>query len=146
KAAAKHAFGTESLSGIRIAMQGLGAVSFGMLDLLAKEGAKITATDIDGAKMEKAKKQYGVETVGTEEIYDVDCDIFSPCALGATVNEKTLPRLKAKVIAGAANNQLSTDEMGEAVMKRGILYVPDYAINAGGLTNIYHETMPGGYN
>lgn len=146
KAAAKHAFGTDSLKGLTIAMQGLGAVSFGMLEFLTKEGAKITATDIDSAKIEKAKKQFGITSVGAEEIYDVACDIFSPCALGATVNEKTLPRLKAKVIAGAANNQLSTDELGLEVLKRGILYAPDYALNAGGLTNIYHETMPGGYN
>lgn len=147
KSAAKHAFGKDSLSGLTIAMQGLGAVSFGMLEFLSKEGAKITATDIDPAKIEKAKKLYGITAVGVEEIYDVAADIFSPCALGATVNENTLPRIKAKVIAGAANNQLSTDEIGIAVMKRGIIYAPDYAINAGGLMNIYHESMvDGGYN
>jgi len=138
KSAAKHAFGKDSLSGLTIAMQGLGAVSFGMLEFLSKEGAKITATDIDSAKIEKAKKLYGITAVGVEEIYDVAADIFAPCALGATVNENTLPRIKAKVIAGAANNQLSTDEIGVAVMKRRIIYVSDYSSNAGGLMNIYH--------
>ncbi|MBS1963452.1 MAG: Glu/Leu/Phe/Val dehydrogenase [Bdellovibrionales bacterium] len=147
KATAKHAFGTDSLKGLTIAMQGLGAVSFGMLEHLAKEGAKVIGTDIDPAKIEKAKKQYGITGVGVEEIYDQTCDIFSPCALGSSVNVVTLPRIKAKAIAGAANNQLATDEIGLEVMKRGILYAPDYAINAGGLMNIYHESMvDGGYN
>jgi leucine dehydrogenase len=147
KATAKHAFGTDSLKGLTVAMQGLGAVSFGMLEHLAKEGARIIATDIDAEKIEKAKKVYGIASVGVEEIYDVTCDIFSPCALGASINAKTLPRLKTKAIAGAANNQLSTDEIGLAVMKRGIVYAPDYAINAGGLMNIYHESMiDGGYD
>jgi leucine dehydrogenase len=147
KAAAKHAFGTDSLKGLTVAMQGLGAVSFGMLEYLMKEGAKIIGTDIDPAKLETAKTRYGISTVGVEEIYDVACDIFSPCALGASVNSDTLPRIKAKAIAGAANNQLSTDEIGIEVMKRGIVYAPDYAINAGGLMNIYHESMvDGGYD
>ena len=147
KAAAKHAFGKDSLSGLTIAMQGLGAVSFGMLEFLTKEGAKIIGTDIDAAKIEKAKKEFGITGVSVDAIYDAACDIFSPCALGASINEQTLPRIKAKVIAGAANNQLSTDEMGVAVMKRGMIYAPDYAINAGGLMNIYHESMvDGGYN
>lgn len=147
KTAARHAFGKDSLAGLTIGMQGLGAVSFGMLEFLTKEGAKIIATDIDPAKIEKAKKQYGITSVGIEEIYGVECDIFSPCALGSTINEKTLPLIKAKVIAGAANNQLSTDDIGLAVMKRGIIYAPDYATNAGGLMNIYHESMvDGGYN
>jgi leucine dehydrogenase len=147
KSTAKHAFGSDSLKGLTIAMQGLGAVSFGMLEYLSKEGAKIIATDIDPAKIEKAKKEFGITAVGVEEIYDQVCDIFSPCALGASVNGDTLPRLKAKAIAGAANNQLATDEIGLEVMKRGILYAPDYAINAGGLMNIYHESMvDGGYD
>jgi leucine dehydrogenase len=147
KATAKHAFGSESLSGLTIAMQGLGAVSFGLLSHLSKEGAKIIGTDIDKAKIDRAIKEFGITTTSTEEIYDVECDIFSPCALGASINKSTLPRLKTKVIAGAANNQLATDEIGLEVMKRGIIYAPDYAINAGGLMNIYHESMiEGGYD
>lgn len=147
KATAKHAFGSESLKGLTVAMQGLGAVSFGMLEHLTKEGAKIVGTDIDPAKIEKAKRQFGIVGVGVDEIYDVACDVFSPCALGASVNVVTLPRIKAKAIAGAANNQLATDEIGIEVMRRGIVYAPDYAINAGGLMNIYHESMvDGGYD
>ncbi len=147
KAAAKHAFGTDSLSGVRIAMQGLGAVSFGMLEHLTREGAKIVGTDIDPAKIEKAQKLYGITSVGVDAIYDVDCDIFSPCALGASISATTLPRIKARVIAGAANNQLATDEIGHELTRKGIFYAPDYAINAGGLMNIYHESMvDGGYD
>jgi leucine dehydrogenase len=147
KSAAKHGLGSDSLNGVTVAMQGLGAVSFGMLSYLHKEGAKIIATDIDPAKIEKAKAEFGITAVGVAEIYDVQCDIFSPCALGASINAKTLPRIKAKVIAGAANNQLATDDIGLEVMKRGLIYAPDYAINAGGLMNIYHESMvDGGYD
>ncbi len=147
KAAAKHAFGKESLAGVRIAMQGLGAVSFGMLEHLSKEGARVVGTDIDPAKIALAKERFGISSVGVDEIYDVDCDIFSPCALGASISATTLPRIKAKVIAGAANNQLATDEVGYEVLRREIIYAPDYAINAGGLMNIYHESMvDGGYD
>jgi leucine dehydrogenase len=146
KAAARHAFGKDSLSGLTIAVQGLGAVATTLVELAAKEGARIVATDIDAAKCEHARSKFGARIVAPEEIYDAGCDVFSPCALGATVNESTLPRLRAKVIAGAANNQLATDTIGYELMKRGIVYAPDYAINAGGLMNIYHETMPGGYD
>lgn len=147
KATAKHAFGSDSLRGLTIALQGLGAVSFGMLEHLKKEGAIIIGTDIDPTKIEKAKRDFGITGVGADEIYGVDCDIFSPCALGSSVNSTTLPLIKAKAIAGAANNQLATDEIGFEVMKRGIIYAPDYAINAGGLMNIYHESMvDGGYH
>lgn len=147
KAAAKHAFGSDRLQGLKIAMQGLGAVSFGMLEFLTKEGATIIGCDVDEEKVKKAEQDFGIQVAHPDSIYDAACDIFSPCALGATINPQTLPRIKAKVIAGAANNQLSTDDVGYEVMKRGILYAPDYAINAGGLMNIYHESMVGnGYD
>lgn len=147
KACAKKALGTDSLKGVRVAMQGLGAVSFGMLAELKKEGAIVIGCDVDQEKVKKAVTEFGIEAVSVDSIYDVGCDVFSPCALGATINPQTLPRIKAKIIAGAANNQLSTDEMGYEVMKRGIVYAPDYAINAGGLMNIYHESMVGnGYD
>lgn len=146
KASAKHVFGNSSLSGLTIAMQGLGAVSMGLVDLLNQEGAKLIGCDINEAQINKAKAK-NVTIVSTQAIYDQTCDIFSPCALGATINPQTLPRIKAKIIAGAANNQLITDEMGMEVLKRGMLYAPDYAINAGGLMNIYHESeVEGGYN
>lgn len=146
KAAAKQAFGNESLKGMRIAIQGLGAVSQSLLEHLQSEGAVLFGTDVDSAAIEKARTKGPIEIVSPDSIYDVKCDIFSPSALGATINSKTLPRISAKVIAGAANNQLETEADGEAVFNRGMIYAPDYAINAGGLINIYYEgAVQGGY-
>ena len=143
-AAAEKAFGKKSLSGVSIALQGLGTVNYYLLSYLKKEGAKITGCDINADAIARAQKEFDIEIVSPESIYDVKADIFSPGALGAIVNEQTLPRLKCKVIAGAANNQLATEDLGEVVLKKGMLYAPDYAINAGGLINIYHEK--GGYD
>jgi leucine dehydrogenase len=138
-AAAEKAFGKKSLSGIHVALQGLGAVNYYLLKYLKEEGAKVTGCDINPEAIKRAKDEYGVEIVAPEAIYDVKADIFSPGALGAVINSQTLPRLKCKVIAGAANNQLATEQDGEELVKRGILYAPDYALNAGGIINIYHE-------
>lgn len=147
KACAKAAFGTDSLKGLKVAIQGLGAVSMSLVEHLTKEGAQVWGCDINPAQTTKAQKDFGVTIVEPEKIYDVSCDIFSPCALGASINPQTLPRLKSKIIAGAANNQLSTDDVAYEILKRNMIYAPDYAINAGGLTNIYHEMMiDGGYN
>ena len=144
-ACAKFGLGSSSLKGLRVALQGLGSVSFYLLEHLKKEGAEVIGCDIDPAMIDRAVKQYGIEIVSPESIYDVKCDIFAPSALGATINPQTLPRIKAKIIAGAANNQLATSEDGYEIMRRGMIYAPDYAINAGGLINIYYET-PTGYN
>jgi len=125
-------------------VQGLGHVGMEFVKLLKERGAKIFVTDINKALVDKAVTEYGAEAVGLDEIYDVPVDVYSPCALGATVNEQTLPRLKAKVICGAANNQLATTQIGDEVEKRGILYAPDYAVNAGGVMNVSLEID--GYN
>jgi leucine dehydrogenase len=147
RSCAQFAFGTSSLKGLTIALQGLGSVSYYLLEYLAEEGAKVVGCDIDQAAIDRAVKKYGVEVVRPEAIYDVPCDIFAPSALGASINPETLPRLKTKVVAGAANNQLSTQVMGEELLKRGIVYAPDYVINGGGVINIYHEGMvAGGYD
>lgn len=147
RACAKHAYGVNNLRDMTIALQGLGSVSYYLLEHLVAEGAKVVGCDIDAAAIDRAVKKYGIETVRPEAIYDVPCDIFAPSALGASVNAETLPRIKAKVIAGAANNQLATPELGVEVMRREMVYAPDYAINAGGLINIYHESMvQGGYS
>ncbi len=147
KAAAKKAFGSDSFKGKRVALQGLGSVAFYLAEHLHAEGATLVGCDIDQKVIDRAVKAFGLEIVHPDKIYDVQCDIFSPNALGATINAQTLPRIKAKVIAGAANNQLATEEDGFSVQKRGMIYAPDYAINAGGLINIYHEGgMSGGYN
>lgn len=144
KAAARHAFGDASLKGKRIAVQGLGYVSYYLLGYLVKEGASIVGADVDQARVAKCKAEFGIDVVGTDEILSQDCDILSPNALGAIINSNTIPSIKAKVVAGAANNQLATDNDGFELQKRGIVYAPDYAINAGGLMNIYHEM--GGYD
>ena len=132
KVAAKKVFGSESLNGLRIGVQGLGAVGSELIKLLSKEGVKLVITDIDKERVEKALKEVNAETIAPEQIYDADVDVFSPCALGGVINNNTIPRLKCKIIAGCANNQLGTEADGYGVEKRGIVYVPDYILNAGG--------------
>jgi leucine dehydrogenase len=143
-ACAEKAFGEKSLKGLHVAVQGLGAVNYNLLKYLAQDGAKVTACDINADAVERAIREFGIQVASPEAIYDVACDIFSPGALGAVVNPQTIPRLKCKIVAGAANNQLATETDGEELLKRGVLYAPDYAINAGGVINISHERE--GYN
>jgi leucine dehydrogenase len=137
-------FGNEDVGKYSYAVQGVGHVGIEFVKLLREQGAKVFVTDINEASVRRAVDEFGCEAVGTDEIYDVDADVYSPTALGGTVNEKTLPRLKCKVICGAANNQLATDEIGDELEKRGMLYAPDYAVNAGGLMNVSIEFD--GYN
>lgn len=137
-------FGNEEVGHYSYAVQGLGHVGMEFVKLLRERGAKIFVTDINKTLIDRAVDEYGAEAVAPEEIYDVPCDVYSPCALGGTVNEQTLPRLKAKVICGAANNQLANNEIGDEVERRGILYAPDYAVNAGGVMNVSLEID--GYN
>ena len=137
-------FGNEDVGKYSYAVQGLGHVGMEYVKLLKERGAKIFVTDINPSLVEKATSEYGAEAVGLNEIYDVPADVYSPCALGGTVNEQTLPRLKCKVICGAANNQLANNEIGDEVTRRGILYAPDYAVNAGGVMNVALELD--GYN
>lgn len=140
KAAAKIQFGTDSLAGKKVAVQGVGHVGEYLVKHLASENADIYITDIHEPTLNDVAKKYGAKVVGLDEIYDIDMDIYAPCALGATVNEQTLDRLKCSIIAGAANNQLKNEDVqGAELMKRGIIYAPDYAINAGGVINCYSE-------
>ena len=137
-------YGNEEVGKYSYAVQGLGHVGMEFVKLLKERGAKIFVTDINKALVERAVTEHGAEAVAPDDIYDVAADVYSPCALGGTVNLDTLPRLKAKVICGAANNQLASNEVGDEVAKRGILYAPDYAVNAGGVMNISLEID--GYN
>ncbi len=137
-------FGDEEVGKYSYAVQGLGHVGMEFVKLLKERGAKIFVTDINKALVERAVTEHGAEAVAPDDIYDAAADVYSPCALGGTVNLDTLPRLKAKVICGAANNQLASNEVGDEVAKRGILYAPDYAVNAGGVMNISLEID--GYN
>lgn len=144
KACAEKALGTKSLKGVRVALQGLGAVNYYLAQHLHQEGATLIGCDISPQAVARAKAEFGLEVVDPDSIYSVACDVFSPGALGAILNDQTIPALKCKVIAGAANNQLATENHGATLVKRGITYAPDYAINAGGLINIFHERE--GYN
>ncbi|CAM3804061.1 Leu/Phe/Val dehydrogenase [Alkalicoccus chagannorensis] len=144
KAAAKEAFGSDSLEGKTVAVQGIGNVAYNMCRYLHEEGAKLIVTDIHEQSVERAVKDFGAEAVHVDDIYSVDCDIFSPCALGAVINDDTLPKLKASVVAGAANNQLHESRHGEELKKKGIVYAPDYVINSGGVINVADELL--GYN
>ncbi|WP_186578019.1 branched-chain amino acid dehydrogenase [Aquibacillus kalidii] len=144
KAAAKEMFGSDMLDGKTIAIQGVGSVAFTLCEYLHKEGASLIVTDINKEAVNRAVEAFGAKAVDPDDIYSVDCDIYAPCALGATINDDTIPKLKAKVVAGAANNQLQEAKHGDELQHRGILYAPDFVINAGGVINIADELN--GYN
>ncbi|MBM7607169.1 leucine dehydrogenase [Lysinibacillus composti] len=144
KAAAKEAFGDDSLRDRKIAIQGLGNVAYTLCEYLYKEGAKLVVTDINKKAVERVVKDFEAMAVDPNEIYQQDVDIFSPCALGAIINDETIPQLKAKVIAGSANNQLKESRHGDMIHELGIVYAPDYVINAGGVINVADELY--GYN
>ena len=137
-------YGNEDVGKYSYAVQGVGHVGFEYVKLLREAGAKVFVTDINEEAVQRCVDEYGCEAVGLDDIYDCDVDVYSPCALGGTVNENTLDRIKAKVICGAANNQLATDEIGDELTRRGLVYAPDYAVNAGGLMNVSIEFD--GYN
>tara|TARA_R110000787_G_scaffold144231_1_gene257932 strand:- start:11595 stop:12635 length:1041 start_codon:yes stop_codon:yes gene_type:complete len=127
---------TTDLSGIRVAIQGLGNVGRHLAEMLHAEGAKLVVTDIDPARLDAAAEDLGADVVEIDAIYNADVDIFAPCAMGAAINDTTLPQLRAGIICGAANNQLATPTHGAALADKGILYVPDFVANAGGVINI----------
>jgi leucine dehydrogenase len=140
KAAVKHKLGTDDLTGLRVAVQGVGNVGYYLCKDLHEAGAKLVVTDINEDAVKRVVEEFGATAVGLGDIYTQDVDVYAPCALGATVNDVTLDLLKAKIIAGAANNQLAEAKHGQSVKDLGILYAPDYVINAGGLINVYNET------
>jgi leucine dehydrogenase len=139
KAAAQARYGSDDLSGRTITVQGVGHVGYYLCQNLAAEGARLVVTDIDEERVRRAVQEFGATAVGTDEIYAVEADVYAPSALGATVNDDTLKVLKVDIVAGAANNVLKEDRHGDELHRRGILYAPDYVINAGGLINVYGE-------
>jgi leucine dehydrogenase len=142
KASWKKATGTESLSGVKVAVQGTGHVGQYLIDHLAEEGAIISVADINQKNLDLVSSKHKVTILDPNTIASSDCDIYAPCALGATLNAESIPNLKAKVICGAANNQLKDEKIdGDAVMQRGIIYAPDFLVNAGGVINCYTETI-----
>lgn len=139
KAAVQYRLDKRDLRGLRVAVQGLGAVGYHLCRHLAADGATLLVADLHEEAVRRAVEELGATAVAPDAIYDQDCDVYAPCALGATINAETLPRFKAKVIAGSANNQLDQSERGRDLQARKILYAPDYVINAGGIINISHE-------
>lgn len=144
KAAAKEVYGTANLSGKTIAVQGLGHVGRYLAQLLVKEGAKLIVTDVNSEAVQQVVDETGARAVKPEDIYSVECDIYAPCALGAVINDSTIPQLKCHIVAGAANNVLAEEKHGDRLHELGILYAPDYVINAGGVINVADELE--GYN
>lgn len=145
KASAKEVWGNDSLNGKKVLVQGIGHVGEVLVSHLTKEGAKVFINDISEERLKAVSEKYKAEVVSADKMFDLDIDVYAPCALGATVNDTTLAKLKCRIICGAANNQLAHEQIhGEAVGKQGILYAPDFVVNAGGIINVYYELE--GYN
>ncbi|HEY5924028.1 MAG TPA: Glu/Leu/Phe/Val dehydrogenase dimerization domain-containing protein [Kofleriaceae bacterium] len=139
EACVKFKLGKDSLKDVHVAVQGVGHVGYHLCKELHGAGAKLTVADVDKLKSERAQREFGASVTTIDTVAAVDCDVFAPCALGAGLNDDTIPHLRAKVVAGAANNQLAEPRHGDDLHARGILYAPDYAINAGGLVNVAQE-------
>jgi leucine dehydrogenase len=144
RACVDEVFATTSLEGRTVAVQGVGHVGYHLCRLLHEAGARLIATDVDAAALGRAVREFGAKAVEPDEILTIPCDVYAPCALGATVNDATIPNFRCRIIAGSANNVLLESHHGEALAERGILYAPDYVINAGGLINVADELE--GYN
>jgi leucine dehydrogenase len=145
KASAKEKWGNDSLVGKKIVVQGIGNVGESLVNYLVKEGAKVFINDINEERLKAIAKASGATVVAADKLYDLDMDIYAPCALGATVNTDSLNRLKCSIICGSANNQLADENVhGKMVIEKGILYAPDFVVNAGGIINVYYELE--GYN
>ena len=139
EACVKFRLQREDLKNVHVAVQGVGHVGYHLCKELHSAGAKLTVADVDKLKSERVQREMGAAVVAIDEVAKVDCDVFAPCALGAGLNDDTIPYLRAKIVAGAANNQLAETRHGDDLHARGILYAPDYAINAGGLVNVAQE-------
>jgi leucine dehydrogenase len=140
RASVKHKLGKDSLRGLKVAVQGIGAVGSNLCDLLFKDGVKLFVSDLHEERARKLAEKYQADVVNINQIHTANADVFAPCALGGVINDETIGDIKAAIVAGAANNQLLDEEVhGKKLKDRGILYAPDYVINAGGLINVYQE-------
>jgi leucine dehydrogenase len=139
QASAHHRWGSDSLFGKTVALQGCGNVGHHLAKELHRAGAKLVVTDVDAERVKRVVTETGARAVATDDIYGQQADIFAPCALGAVVNDTTIPQFRVEIVAGAANNQLHEDRHGEMLEEKGILYAPDYVANAGGVINVYSE-------
>ena len=145
KAALGFATGSDDLRGVRVAVQGLGSVGYGLAEHLAGAGAELLVADIDADAVARAERELGAQAVGVESIHAVEADVFAPCALSHSIRPETVDELRVAVVCGGANNQLASPEMGEALVARGIAYAPDYVVNAGGIINVASE-LSGNYS
>jgi len=141
KAAVRHHFGHDDLRGLRVAVQGVGSVGHRLAKLLHEAGAVLWVSDLYEDQLHRTVDACAATPVAPNDIYGLDVDVFAPCAMGAVLNDLTIPQLRARIVAGAANNQLSEARHGTALMERDILYAPDYVINAGGIIDVYHERI-----
>ncbi len=146
RAVLEEVFGKAEFRGKRVLIQGVGAVGGRLAELLAEQGAEVVICDINEARVAELQRKNGFETVPDARHLEAECDIYSPCARGATLNDETIPKLRCKAIAGCANNQLLEPRHARDLLARGILYAPDYVINAGGIINVSVELLPGGYD
>jgi leucine dehydrogenase len=141
RAAVRERFGTDTLRGRRVAVQGVGHVGYHLSRFLREEGAELIVSDIDRDRVQRVVEEFSAEGVSPDAIYDVEADVYAPCALGATVDDTTIPRLRVQIIAGGANNVLAEPRHGDELHRREILYAPDFVINAGGLISVYGEVQ-----
>jgi leucine dehydrogenase len=141
EAVARFALHRSDLQGLKVSILGVGHVGYPLAKLLKEQGAQLWVADVNEAATTRARDELGAKIVAPDAIYDLDVDVFSPCALGAILDDRTIPRLRCKAVTGAANNQLAEDRHGLELQKRGIAYAPDYAINAGGLINVAQEIL-----
>lgn len=142
KAAVEFQLKKQELNGLKVAVQGVGNVGKNLCNYLYQQGVEIFVTDISRERAEEVKHLYGAKVVNADEIYSLDVDVFAPCALGAILNSSTIPSIKASIVAGCANNQLQDEQIHSKMLEsKGILYCPDYVINAGGLINVYNEMI-----
>lgn len=143
RAVSNHLWGTDELRGRRVAIKGIGKVGIALVEMLANEGVEIVVADVNDRATQYASTEFGAKVVAVDEVHKVECDVFSPCALGADLSASTIPELACASVIGSANNQLAVDEDAERLTTRGILYAPDFVVNAGGIINIAAEM--GGY-
>lgn len=141
KASCQEKYGSNSVKGKKIAVQGVGHVGYYLCKYLHEEGAELVIADIKQENIDRVVNEFGATVVGPNDIYSVECDVYAPCALGATVNDETIPQLKCDIVAGSANNVLKEEKHGDMLAEKGILYAPDYVINAGGVINVYQEII-----
>ena len=146
RAVLAEAFGSPSFKGRRVLIQGVGAVGGRLAELLKEAGAHVVICDINEARVQELCAKHGYEGVADSKHLEVHCDVYAPCARGATINDTSIPHLRCKAIAGVANNQLLEPRHGDVLRSKGILYAPDYVINAGGIINVSFELLPGGYD